>query len=333
MSSIDPFEPVPVPPPFPAPSAAPDVVQAGFLRRWAALFLDSLILSCAFYALFFVVVIVFGVAGGFDALGNVDTEEPPAWMVGAYLGIYLVYFVIAGLYYALLESSSSQATVGKMALGIKVVDRDGHRLSFPHALGRWFAAALSYITLYIGFLMAAFTERKQALHDLAVGTFVVDKWAYTDTPERQQRGLSGCLIAFLIVVVLFGGIAVLGILAAIALPAYGDYSARARVATAVVAATPLKERVVKTLDATGDCPTNRSEGFAAPADYAGTAVARIVVDRIDDYEDGGCGIVVWLKPIAGSNEENNLTFEYLAEQESWVCTSTLPDRQLPAECR
>lgn len=332
MSSMDPFELPPAPPPAVSATDA-HVVQAGFLRRWAALFLDSLILACAFYAVFFVLILVFGVAGGFDALRGIDTEEPPPWLVAAYLGMYLIYFAIAGLYYALMESSAAQASVGKMALGIKVVDRDGRRLSFPHALGRWCAAALSYLTLYIGFLMAAFTQRKQALHDIVAGTFVVDKWAYTDTPERQQRGLSGCLIAFLVVVVLCGGLAVLGILAAIALPAYGDYTARARVATAVVAATPLKQRVVQALEATGTCPDNRSEGFAAPADYAGTAVARIVVDRIDDYEDGGCGIVVWLQPIGGSNEENTLTFEYLAEQQTWVCTSSLPERQLPPECR
>lgn len=334
MSTQPPFPPSPEHPlPYPTPSTADDIVQAGFLRRWAAIFLDSLILTTAFYAVFFVLILVVGVAGGFEALGDFDTEEPPSWAVGAYLGLYLVYFVMAGLYYALMESSSAQATVGKMALGIKVVDRNGARLTFPHALGRWFAAALSYITLYIGYLMAAFTERKQALHDIVVGTFVVDKWAYTDTPERQQRGLSGCLIAFLVVIVGVIGISVIGILAAVALPAYADYTARARVATAMVAAAPLKLRVQETVLAGGECPDNGSEGFAAPADYAGTAVSRIVVGRIDDYEDGGCGITVWLQPGAGSYEEQSLVLEYFADQERWICTSSLPDNQLPEECR
>src|SRR5690554_810032 len=98
-----------------------------------------------------------------------------------------------------------------MALGIKVVNADGGRLSFAHALGRWFTALLSYVTLYIGFLLAAFTGKKQALHDLVAGTFVVDRWAYTEFPERQQRSLGGCLIVFVIVMILMIGIALLGV--------------------------------------------------------------------------------------------------------------------------
>lgn len=332
MSSIDSRLPHDQFHPAQPPPIGNDVVQAGFLRRWAALFLDSLLVSCGFYAIFFVVILVAGVAGGFDALSGFDSEDPPAWMVGAYLGLYLVYFLIAGLYYALLESSSSQATVGKMALGIKVVDRNGQRLTFPHALGRWFAAALSYATLYIGFLMAAFTERKQALHDLVVGTFVVDKWAYTDRPELQQRGLSGCLIVFLVFVGLGGVLAVVGILAAIAIPAYQDYASRAQAAGVPAIVAPLKMQVADTFAQTGECPTNADAGYRAPTDYAEGSVARIVLGRVEDYDDGGCGIVVWTRP-RGGIEETSITFEYLTEQDSWVCTSTLPEEQLPAECR
>ena len=75
-------------------------------------------------------------------------------------------------------------------------------MSFAQALGRWFAAELSYLTLYIGFFMAGFTERKQALHDMVAGTLVVDRWAYTAEPERQDRSLSGCGVAVLLVMVL-----------------------------------------------------------------------------------------------------------------------------------
>lgn len=322
-------------PPTPAapPPAPAEVVQAGFLRRWAALFLDGLILSAAFYAIFFIAIILFGVVGGFDALENFDSEDPPAWIVSAYLGIYLLYFLMAGLYFSLMESSSNQGSVGKMALGIKVVDAQGTRLTFGHALGRWFAAALSYLTLYIGFIIAGFTERKQALHDLVVGTYVVDKWAYTEHPDRQQRGLSGCLIAFLIVVVLFGGIAVLGIVAAIALPAYQDYTTRAHAAGATAVATTLKVQIAESFQATGACPTNASEGFGTPDSYATPGVARVVVGPIDDYEDGGCGLVIWMSPSSGSYEENHITYEYLTEQGTWFCTSSLPDKQLPADCR
>src|SRR5690606_17022154 len=148
-------------------------------------------------------------------LEAIDSDDPPAWVIAAYVGVTLLYYVAAGLYYSLMESSRNQATLGKMALGIKVVDRGGDRLSFPHALGRWFAASLSYLTLYIGFLLAAFTQNKQALHDMVAGTQVVDRWAYTDFPERQQRSLGGCVIAFVVVMLLMIVLAVGGIIAAI----------------------------------------------------------------------------------------------------------------------
>ncbi|SDD67579.1 RDD family protein [Aquimonas voraii] len=203
-----------------------DVVYAGFLRRWAALFLDAFLVGL-------VAQILAAVAGGIFALslfGGLDERDGPfdPGMVAFYFVFYLIYFLAAGLYYSLMESSSLQATVGKLALGIKVTDLEGRRLSFAHALGRWFSAALSYLTLWIGFFMAGLTERKRALHDFVAGTLVVDKWAFTAHPERQQRGLGGCVIVFLIVVVGLGGIALLGMLAAIAIPAYQDYTERAR---------------------------------------------------------------------------------------------------------
>lgn len=197
-----------------------DVVFAGFIRRWAALFLDSLILGIPLMAAAFAIAIPFGIAES-------DSAATGSVMQGAY---YLLYIVAAPLYYAGMESSRFQATLGKQALGIKVTDDNGVRLSFGHALGRWFAAALSYLTLYIGFLMAAFTERKRALHDIVAGTLVVDRWAYTDHPERQKRGLSGCLVAFLVAMLLIPVMAI--ILAAIAIPQYQEYLRRAKAAGA-----------------------------------------------------------------------------------------------------
>jgi len=81
--------------------------------------------------------------------------------------------VIWWLYEALMESSAKQATLGKMALGIRVTDLDGNRIGFGKATGRHFAKYLSALILGIGYLMAAFTERKQALHDMLAGTLVL----------------------------------------------------------------------------------------------------------------------------------------------------------------
>jgi uncharacterized RDD family membrane protein YckC len=79
------------------------------------------------------------------------------------------------LYFALMESSSYQATLGKMACGLIVTDSTGARISFGRASGRYFAKMISAMILYIGYMMAGWTERKQALHDMIAGTIVIRK--------------------------------------------------------------------------------------------------------------------------------------------------------------
>lgn len=196
-------------------SNSTDIVYAGFVRRWAAYFLDSLVLG--------IPIVILAMVLGMAMTGSDVMAATQSYSFQAVY--YLLIFIAKPLYYAGMESSASQATLGKMALGIKVTDDAGNRLSFGHALGRWFAAALSYITLYFGFLMAAFTDRKRALHDMVASTLVVDKWAYTEFPERQKRGMSGCLVVFLIAMVM---VPILAILAAIAISQYEDYVKRAQ---------------------------------------------------------------------------------------------------------
>ncbi len=83
--------------------------------------------------------------------------------------------VLPWLYFAWMESSTKQATLGKMALGIKVIDERGGRLTFWHALGRKLAKIITGLTLNIGYYMAGATRKKQALHDKMAHTYVVDK--------------------------------------------------------------------------------------------------------------------------------------------------------------
>ncbi len=79
------------------------------------------------------------------------------------------------LYFALMESSVKQGTLGKMALGIIVTDANGNRISFGRATGRYFGKIISGAILCIGYIMAGFTEKKQALHDMIAGCLVVNK--------------------------------------------------------------------------------------------------------------------------------------------------------------
>jgi len=112
--------------------------------------------------------VVGGVVGGmYGALtGTAEGVE--------YLG-NLIGLVIGWLYHAILESSPVQASLGKMALGIRVTDMNGDRISFGRATGRHFAKILSGLLLLIGYIMAGFTEKKQALHDIMASCLVVKK--------------------------------------------------------------------------------------------------------------------------------------------------------------
>ncbi|WP_018872488.1 RDD family protein [Thioalkalivibrio sp. ALJ16] len=99
-----------------------------------------------------------------------DDPVPPgeaAW--------FLVNVVVAWLYWAGMHSSRYQATLGKMVFGLRVVDFNGDRITFLRATGRHFATILSGLILMIGYIMVAFTRRRQALHDLIANTLVVRK--------------------------------------------------------------------------------------------------------------------------------------------------------------
>lgn len=142
------------------PNHLPPAAYASFSSRTAALLIDVVIL----YILGFMSGVLLAV---FYALLSEDTEglEPLAYLLG---------IVINWLYFALQESSTKQATIGKRALNIYVSDLNGSRLSFSQATSRHFSKILSSV-LCIGFIMAAFTQRKQALHDLIAKTLVVQR--------------------------------------------------------------------------------------------------------------------------------------------------------------
>lgn len=94
--------------------------------------------------------------------------------------------LVSWLYFALCESSAWQGTAGKLALGIRVTDMDGRRITFMRATGRYFAKILSAFTLCIGFLMVAWTQRRQGLHDLMAQTLVLNGRA-KDVASRTTR--------------------------------------------------------------------------------------------------------------------------------------------------
>lgn len=153
---------------------------AGFWRRLAAVLIDSIIIgSVQWIAIMPLLAILgIGVASNMESMESMDEAQSMA-MAGSMMAMgvtfQIVFFVIQTLYFALLESSSKQATIGKMVLGIIVTDINGNKLDFAKALVRNLCRIISSAILFIGYIMAAFTEKKQALHDIIANTLVVKK--------------------------------------------------------------------------------------------------------------------------------------------------------------
>jgi uncharacterized RDD family membrane protein YckC len=155
-----------------------DVDYAGFWLRLVAYVIDGLLVGVVLGVLALFSLVFVGV-GSLRALAP-DFNTPDA-VLPAGLVLMLVIVGIAGtlatwLYYASMESSTHQATLGKMALGLYVTDLNRQRLSFGRASGRFFAKLVSgLIPFAIGYIMAGFTARKQALHDMIASCLVLRK--------------------------------------------------------------------------------------------------------------------------------------------------------------
>ncbi len=162
-------QPTAVPSPITWVPAEAQVQYAGFWMRLVALILDRLLIGVVLMP-FYVAIIMSVVAAG-DAVRMPDEGQ----MIVTAIGAGVLGLIAQWLYFAVMESSRKQATFGKQLLGIKVTDLQGERITFARASGRFFGKILSSLTLLIGYIMAAFTERHQALHDMLAGTVVVKK--------------------------------------------------------------------------------------------------------------------------------------------------------------
>lgn len=172
---------------LPQTTAAALEDHAGFWKRVAAYILDAIVL----YIVFKVIGTFFGASAAEEAmkqemLGGTSFMQAYQHFYSSMWPYTLLTTALTWLYFACCESSAWQATVGKLALGIRVTDQQGARIGFPRALGRYVAKYLSAIILCIGFIMVAFTRRKQGLHDLIAGTLVLNGRAseFKDAPAK-----------------------------------------------------------------------------------------------------------------------------------------------------
>jgi uncharacterized RDD family membrane protein YckC len=191
--TVQPAEPAPSPvQPAEAPHAVrhepppvpPAHAYAGFWRRTGAALMDAVLLGITFTGFLFLGLLFVGIS--LNLSGQEVTNEGA---LGIFVAIVLILFVLAWLYYAGLESSAWRATIGKRSFGLLVTDAYGRRISFGRATGRYYGKIVSALTLLIGYVLAAFTDQRQALHDLMAGTLVVRKahlGLLTEPPPPHQ---------------------------------------------------------------------------------------------------------------------------------------------------
>ena len=152
------------------------VKYAGFWLRFVAYLIDDIILGAIGFviSLPFIGTIIFsGIA--ISELDECDGSKlfGVAGIIGAVLLLIITITAVGWLYFALFESSKQQATLGKMALGLKVTDMEGNKISFARATGRYFGKIISNMIFMIGYILAGLTEKKQALHDMIAGCLVI----------------------------------------------------------------------------------------------------------------------------------------------------------------
>ena len=156
---------------------ASNVAYAGFWLRFVAHLVDGFLVGFVTLGLFIPLFFLMGGVSILESMPRHGGQPEPAQVVA----LLTLVFAFAGvgialqwLYYAYLESGEKQATWGKQMLGLYVTDLSGNRTSFARASGRFFAKIITgMIPLGIGYIMAGFTERRQALHDMIASCLVL----------------------------------------------------------------------------------------------------------------------------------------------------------------
>lgn len=282
-------------------------MYAGFWKRLAAALLDLMILLVPMLVLSIVVALVTGPKSRATLAADLST------------------LAVVWLYFAGMESSRKQATFGKAAFRIHVVDLDGKRISFLRATVRLLAKILSAASLCVGFLMAALPRRKQALHDVVAGCLVVNSEAPAVDLERSlpTRVPTAAGIVLIVLAVVCIPLAAVG--AAIAIPAYQDYTVRLKVTDAVLSARNATAGVAAYMARYKAPPRSLEDVRAVPSSPhlreaaitgEGAIVLTLAVQKLE-----GKRIVF----VPAGHGHDRIT---------WTCTSEdVAPRYLPKQCR
>ena len=157
-------------------ATVPGVEYAGFWLRFFALLIDNIVLGLGLVLVLIPLIFLTGLRGFLDEFHpNEDLNDAGIFMLMGFVFLLATAsLVLTWLYHALMESSEWQATLGKKALGLVVTDMAGQRVSFARSTGRHFGKIITnMVPLFIGYIMAGFTAKKQALHDMLAGCLVL----------------------------------------------------------------------------------------------------------------------------------------------------------------
>jgi len=243
------------------PVADGALVFAGFWTRVAAYIVDYVILVVA--------IVILAMATRAAARSDAATASITL----------LLYLAVPWLYTALFESGPSQATPGKLALQVKVTDLQGRRIGFGRATARYFAEWITGLTFGVGYAMTAFTSKRQALHDKIAETVVVKRGLEPEivASASPAKPVHGLVIALAI---LLTSVPMIGILAAIAIPAYQDYTIRSQVTEGLMLAQHVKAGVADYASTNGEWPVDAAE-LGLEADIADKIAASHYLDSMD----------------------------------------------------
>ena len=167
---------VPAYAPVPAYAAVPRVEYAGFWLRLVALVIDNVVIGFGFVLVLIPIIFLTGLSSLLSRIHpGEDLNDAGIFLIVALIFLAAtVMLLVTWLYHALMESSEWQATLGKKALGLVVTDMAGHRVTLGRSTGRHFGKIITnLIPAFIGYIMAGFTEKKQALHDMMAGCLVL----------------------------------------------------------------------------------------------------------------------------------------------------------------
>ncbi len=293
-------------------------IYASFWLRVAAHLIDQFVLGAVAIAGF----MMFGIGVLGAVLAAEDRPEFGAALVFAIFELLALMIIVPWLYNAILESSARQATLGKMACGIKVADLQGQRISFGRASGRHFAEWITGMTWLIGYLMVAFTKKRQALHDMIAETVVVGAMVEPSSVigAPPARRMSGWGIAAIVAAIL---VIPLGLFAAIGFVAWREYSLHGEVSEGL----SLGSRLVESIEI-----RDGTIVIAYGRDAHPSIRDKLVSLRPYRPADGS---IVWQcgnSPAAGGLAADALDLDP-GMAESNIGLTSLVDGQLPPDCR